>query len=308
MLITFNLIVDRDFMETLNSLKYANRARNIKNRVMANQDKTSRTIAVLRQEIHNLQFELMEYRQGKRVVGEDGTETTNDMYHENAMLTKENSNLRTRIKALQETVDVLTAKNSQLLVDKEVGNWIREGGTEANNDISAMVQKYISEVEELRAKLCESENVCEQMRKENTRMKRISQSFGASPGPKGSVIGGSPSPWLNNSASGISPLNAHDSDTGYSVQELIDMAKKDLEKNKEERKRKSSKLESNVTPSSKTAVDEDKDANSADDEEDDTDEEAEGEDDHGEESDDTGTDLEIIIIINSNLYIIYKSY
>ena len=287
-------------METLNSLKYANRARNIKNRVMANQDKTSRTIAVLRQEIHNLQFELMEYRQGKRVVGEDGTETTNDMYHENAMLTKENSNLRTRIKALQETVDVLTAKNSQLLVDKEVGNWIREGGTEANNDISAMVQKYISEVEELRAKLCESENVCEQMRKENTRMKRISQSFGASPGPKGSVIGGSPSPWLNNSASGISPLNAHDSDTGYSVQELIDMAKKDLEKNKEERKRKSSKLESNPTSSSKAGVDEDKDANSADDEEDDTDEEAEGEDDHGEESDDTGTDLESIIIINSN--------
>ena len=293
-------------METLNSLKYANRARNIKNRVMANQDKTSRTIAVLRQEIHNLQFELMEYRQGKRVVGEDGTETTNDMYHENAMLTKENSNLRTRIKALQETVDVLTAKNSQLLVDKEVGNWIREGGTEANNDISAMVQKYISEVEELRAKLCESENVCEQMRKENTRMKRISQSFGASPGPKGSVIGGSPSPWLNNPASGISPLNAHDSDTGYSVQELIDMAKKDLEKNKEERKRKSSKLESNVTTSSKNAVDEDKDANSADDEEDDTDEEAEGEDDHGEESDDTGTDLESIITINCNLY--YMNY
>ena len=126
-------------------------------------------------------------------------------------------------------------------------------------------------------------------------MKRISQSFGASPGPKGSVIGGSPSPWLNNPASGISPLNAHDSDTGYSVQELIDMAKKDLEKNKEERKRKSSKLESNPTSSSKAGVDEDKDANSADDEEDDTDEEAEGEDDHGEESDDTGTDLESII-------------
>ena len=73
-------ISDRDFMETLNSLKYANRARNIKNKVIANQDKTSRTIAVLRQEIQHLQFELMEYRQGKRVMGEDGTETTNDMY------------------------------------------------------------------------------------------------------------------------------------------------------------------------------------------------------------------------------------
>jgi kinesin family protein 4/21/27 len=55
---------DRDFMETLNTLKYANRARNIRNKVTANQDKTSRTIMILRQEIANLQFELMEYKQG----------------------------------------------------------------------------------------------------------------------------------------------------------------------------------------------------------------------------------------------------
>ena len=63
---------DRDFMETLNTLKYANRARNIKNKVTANQDKTSRTIMILRQEIANLQFELMEYKQGKRIIGADG--------------------------------------------------------------------------------------------------------------------------------------------------------------------------------------------------------------------------------------------
>ena len=111
---------DRDFMETLNTLKYANRARNIKNRITANQDKTSRTIMLLRQEIANLQFELMEYRQGKRLIGADGTETTNDMYHENTMLAKENSNLRTRIKAMQETIDVLTAKNSQVNNKKKI--------------------------------------------------------------------------------------------------------------------------------------------------------------------------------------------
>ena len=271
-------------METLNSLKYANRARNIKNKVTANQDKTSRTIAVLRQEIQNLQFELMEYRQGKRVVGADGTETTNDMYHENTMLTKENSNLKTRIKALQETVDVLTAKNCQLIADKEIGNWIREGGSEASNDITTMVQKYISEVEELRAKLCESENVCEQMRKENVRVKRLSQSFANSPAPKGSIMGGSPSPWLNNPASGIVNMNEEDADSGYSVQELIDMAKKDLQKNKEERKRKSSKAE----PSTKVAVDEDKDANSADDEDDSEEEDAGADEENDDDSDDTG--------------------
>lgn len=54
---------DRDFMETLNTLKYANRARNIQNKVVVNQDKSSRTIQILRQEIQELQLEIMEYKQ-----------------------------------------------------------------------------------------------------------------------------------------------------------------------------------------------------------------------------------------------------
>lgn len=54
---------DRDFMETLNTLKYANRARNIKNKIMINQDKSSRTIAILKQQIAQLQLELIEYKQ-----------------------------------------------------------------------------------------------------------------------------------------------------------------------------------------------------------------------------------------------------
>jgi kinesin family protein 4/21/27 len=54
---------DRDFMETLNTLKYANRARNIKNRVTINQDKSSRTIALLQQQIQQLELELREYKQ-----------------------------------------------------------------------------------------------------------------------------------------------------------------------------------------------------------------------------------------------------
>lgn len=53
---------DRDFMETLNTLKYANRARNIKNKVVVNQDKTSQQISALRAEIARLQMELMEYK------------------------------------------------------------------------------------------------------------------------------------------------------------------------------------------------------------------------------------------------------
>ncbi len=57
---------DRDFMETLNTLKYANRARNIKNKVMVNQDKTSQQISTLRAEIARLQMEIMEYKAVRR--------------------------------------------------------------------------------------------------------------------------------------------------------------------------------------------------------------------------------------------------
>lgn len=53
---------DRDFMETLNTLKYANRARNIKNKVVVNQDKTSQQISALRAEIARLQMELTEFK------------------------------------------------------------------------------------------------------------------------------------------------------------------------------------------------------------------------------------------------------
>ena len=53
---------DSDFMETLSTLNYANRARNIKNKVVANQDTASKQIQVLRQQLAALQLELTEYK------------------------------------------------------------------------------------------------------------------------------------------------------------------------------------------------------------------------------------------------------
>ncbi len=35
---------------------------------------------------------------------------------------------------------------------------------EVSPDITSMITKYMSEIEELRTKLCESENLCEQLR------------------------------------------------------------------------------------------------------------------------------------------------
>lgn len=45
-------------------------------------------------------------------------ESINDMFHENAMLQTENNNLRVRIKAMQETIDALRARITQLVSDQ----------------------------------------------------------------------------------------------------------------------------------------------------------------------------------------------
>nr|CAD7268470.1 unnamed protein product [Timema shepardi] len=184
---------DRDFMETLNTLKYANRARNIKNRVTINQDKSSRTITLLRQEIQQLQLELQEYKQGKRVVGEDGVESVNDMFHENMMLQTEINKMRTRVKAMQETIDALSSKNSQLLAEKATVGWITSGGNKldcdkvdklvlgcsgSDNDVTELIQGYLKEIEELRAKLLESESTCQQLRKVASRPTNRSSNTG----------------------------------------------------------------------------------------------------------------------------------
>lgn len=56
--------------------------------------------------------------QGKRMVGEDGLESINDMVHENTMLQTENKNLRIRVKAMQETIDAQRARLTQLLSEQ----------------------------------------------------------------------------------------------------------------------------------------------------------------------------------------------
>ncbi|XP_053082098.1 kinesin-like protein KIF21A isoform X13 [Acinonyx jubatus] len=204
---------DRDFMETLNTLKYANRARNIKNKVMVNQDRASQQINALRSEITRLQMELMEYKTGKRIIDEEGVESINDMFHENAMLQTENNNLRVRIKAMQETVDALRTRITQLVSDQ--ANQVLARAGEGNEEISNMIHSYIKEIEDLRAKLLESEAVNENLRKNLTRATARSSYFSGS--------------------SAFSPtVLSSDKETI----EIIDLAKKDLEKLKRKEKRK----------------------------------------------------------------------
>ncbi|XP_063335210.1 kinesin-like protein KIF21A isoform X6 [Pelmatolapia mariae] len=215
---------DRDFMETLNTLKYANRARNIKNKVMVNQDKASQQISALRTEIARLQMELMEYKTGKRLVGEDGVESLSDMFHENSMLQTENSNLRVRVKAMQETIDAQRARLTQLLSDQANQTLARagEGGTE---EIGNMIQSYIKEIEDLRAKLLESEAVSENLRKNLSRASNRQSFYGGS-------------------SSFSSTLLAPEKETA----DIIELAKKDLEKLKKREKKKKKSVNKEEVP------------------------------------------------------------
>ncbi|XP_015208099.2 kinesin-like protein KIF21A isoform X7 [Lepisosteus oculatus] len=209
---------DRDFMETLNTLKYANRARNIKNRVMVNQDKASQQISALRTEIARLQMELVEYKTGKRIIGEDGMESINDMFHENSMLQTENNNLRVRIKAMQETIDAQRARLTQILSDQ--ANQVLARAGEGNEEIGNMIQNYIKEIEDLRAKLLESEAVSENLRKNLSRASTRTSFYGGPSSYTTSLMG---------------PENE--------TTDIIELAKKDLEKLKKKERKKKKRLQ-----------------------------------------------------------------
>uniref|UniRef100_A0A8C7S039 Kinesin family member 21B n=1 Tax=Oncorhynchus mykiss TaxID=8022 RepID=A0A8C7S039_ONCMY len=172
---------DRDFMETLNTLKYANRARNIKNKVVVNQDKTSQQMSVLRAEIARLQMELMEYKAGKRVAGEDGSEGFSDLFQENSMLQRENDTLRMRVKAMQETIDHLNTRVTTLLANEVSTLLAKSGKTERDSPMGLLL---------------ESESMNECLRRSVTRLSSrspftTSSSHSSTPGPH--PLGSSPS-------------------------------------------------------------------------------------------------------------------
>ncbi|KAK6749392.1 hypothetical protein RB195_001788 [Necator americanus] len=216
---------DSDFVETLNTMKYANRAKNIKNKVVANQDKSSKLIGELRGRIAALEAELLEFKQGRRTIDGDGIETVNDQYHENVMLTAEINQLRFRVKALQETNEILRNRNVDLMAkatgpnglissqtNDENGASSDDANDSSSNDavmdpVQATLRKYLDELERTRSQLYESQAVSNQLRKEMTKWKNQA------------LLGGS----------GF-PASADHSFSPFGHQQLIDEARADIER------------------------------------------------------------------------------
>lgn len=205
---------DSDFMETLNTLKYANRARNIKNKVVVNQDKSSQQMQALRQHIAALQMEIMEYKTGKKVPGE---ECYNDMYQESTLLREENEHLRMRIKAMQQNNDSLMSRLTHMqarqLCNGAGGDSPTEDGE--GEGMESIVENYMKEIELLRSKLVESEAMCSNLR-------RRSATLSAAPmSPFASRVTPTPMPMA-----GTSVFESND----FSDIPVLDLAKKEVEK------------------------------------------------------------------------------
>ncbi|EDQ86614.1 uncharacterized protein MONBRDRAFT_27988, partial [Monosiga brevicollis MX1] len=105
---------DADFVETLNTLKYANRARNIQNKVVVNQDAASREIQFLRETINKLQLELNDFRAGRTPLNPDSQEAQ-DLYNENNLLRQRIQQLQQQIKRLESEKNALLRRQSEFL-------------------------------------------------------------------------------------------------------------------------------------------------------------------------------------------------
>lgn len=78
------------------------------------------------------------------MISENGEEGFSDVVQENAILTGEVEALRRRVKAMQGTIEQLSARNSELIAEKALGNWAPKDGSPDAGDCSltALVQVY----------------------------------------------------------------------------------------------------------------------------------------------------------------------
>lgn len=72
------------------------------------------------------------------MAGEDGVESFSDIFHENSMLQTENSNLRVRVKAMQETIDAQRARLTQLLSDQANQALVRAGRCKPGGSVGSV--------------------------------------------------------------------------------------------------------------------------------------------------------------------------
>lgn len=139
-------------METLNTLKYANRARNIKNRVTINQDFAGSSIEVnqLRAQLARLRIELASVR-----AEASSGEGTNRSHHHHSYgstlqrddevraLRSEVTRLRDRIQDMSTNLIQVTSERDTMVMERELGEFMDTQGFEGEQLMTSRPSSYI---------------------------------------------------------------------------------------------------------------------------------------------------------------------
>lgn len=152
---------DTNFMETLNTLKYANRARNIKNRVTVNQDFAGSSMEVnqLKSLVSRLRIEIASLRADG--TASTTTNTSNTAAIEDKSLRHESSRLRERLQEMSSQIIQVTSERDTLLMERELGEFMQnddiDSGDSLLENISStrpikthpIIEKYQKTIQEL---------------------------------------------------------------------------------------------------------------------------------------------------------------
>ncbi|KAH0900169.1 hypothetical protein HID58_049737 [Brassica napus] len=154
---------DTNAEETLNTLKYANRARNIQNKAVINRDPGAAQMQKMRSQIEQLQTELLFYR------GDSGAfDELQMLKHKVTLLEASNRELQNELKERRVTCEHLSkrAYDAQVEKDKLIltiesvrsGKSLDEIETSQNED-AGLINNYVSKIQELEGELLHFKNL-----------------------------------------------------------------------------------------------------------------------------------------------------
>lgn len=98
------------------------------------------------------------------MVDSQGNTLISDTFYENSLLLADNKRLQQRLKSMQETINILTESNAQLKLEKQTHEWSKHESSDPS--VTNLVGSYLSEIEKLQAKVIETEDMCQQLKKQ----------------------------------------------------------------------------------------------------------------------------------------------
>ncbi|MED6197786.1 Kinesin-like protein KIN-4C [Stylosanthes scabra] len=154
---------DTNAEETLNTLKYANRARNIQNKAVVNRDPVGAQLQIMRSQIEQLQAELLFYR------GDAGGpfEELQILKHKISILEASNAELQRELQERRVTCESLAERACSAQVEKDQlvmkieslrnGKSWEEIDSNSNQDYD-LVKSYVSKIQDLEGELSRMKN------------------------------------------------------------------------------------------------------------------------------------------------------